>query len=273
MVTKRPPSDLPRGPGKQALRTRVLAGLAFLIAVAVRSQELSNLEPERPIAMEDARPIAYRAFSGSADWTYNRRLDGFHDYGPGFTLSYGAARRLEVGAGVRWLTRPGRNAERGISSGDLVLHALYAITSETGSRPALALRGAVEFPTGLDSKGTDLALAGLLTRSSESFRVHANLLWRRLGAVRGRERRDRFGAIVGIDLLPRRSGLTDTILLSDLFVRTNPLRDDKAIVTLEIGAKRRIGVQTALFAAAGTDLIGEGDRNRFTVRVGFSHAY
>src|SRR6185503_10492013 len=106
-----------------------------------------------------------------------------NDHGPGFSLLYGAMRGLELGAAVRYVTRPGRNALRGISSGDIELHALYSLTTETAELPALAIKAGVEFPTGLDSKGTDLHLAALATRSFERFRVHANFLWTRLGAT------------------------------------------------------------------------------------------
>src|SRR5262245_7291649 len=107
---------------------------------AARGQQLSDLERERPVTIEDARPISFGAFSGSADWTYNIRTDARDDWGPGSSLLYGAARSLELGASVRYVTSPGSNARRGISSGDIHLHALYGVAAETASFPALAFR-------------------------------------------------------------------------------------------------------------------------------------
>ena len=203
---------------------------------------MSDLETERPISIEDARPITYRAFSGSADWTYNLRQAHLNDQGPGLSLLYGAARGLEVGGSLRYVTRPGRNALRGISSGDIVLHALYGITTETGGLPALALRVGLEFPTGLDSKGTDLQLGAAATRSFEAFRLHANFKWIRLGAFAPNERHDNFEAVAGIDLVPGR--LTDTLVLADVVVATNPVREGATIVTVELGTRRRLRGQT-----------------------------
>src|SRR5450755_268393 len=137
----------------RSMRARVLA--AALLGLAARTaaaQFLSDLEPDRPVSVEDARPISYRALSGSADWTYTLRKGSLNDYGPGFSLLYGAARGLETGASIRYVTRPERNATRGIASGDLTLHALYQIVDESAALPALAFRAGVEFPTGLDSK-------------------------------------------------------------------------------------------------------------------------
>jgi hypothetical protein len=236
------------------------------------AQQLSNLEPERPISVEDARPVPYRAFSGSVDWTYSERRDGFNDYGPGFSLLYGAAQGLETGASLRYVTRPRRNAGRGISSGDLFLHALYAIRPESATWPALAVRVDVQLPTGLDSKGTDVHLTGLATRSFDAFRLHANFRFTREGATAPMERSERYEGIAGIDFLLSRR-LTDTLALADVVVRTNPIIGGPAVVTFEAGVRRRIGSQTSLFAGAGTDLAGSGGRTKVRVRVGVSQMY
>ena len=150
------------------------------------------------------------------DWTYTVRQEGLDDYGPGFALQYGMARGLELGGSIRYVTRPGRNASRGISSGDIVLHALYQLKPETASWPALAVSAGVEFPTGLDSKGTDLHLAALATHSFEAFRMHGNFLWTRLGATGSTERYDRFEGILGFDWVVHPLRGTDTLLLADV---------------------------------------------------------
>ncbi len=259
--------------GRQAGVKGVLLATLFLVASPAHAQLLSDLEPERPISIEDARPVSYRALSGSADWTFNKRLADLDDYGPGFSLTYGAAWGLEVGAGVRWVTRPGRNAERGISSGDLVLHALYGLTTETAKTPALAVRVGVRLPTGLDSKGTDLLVAGLLTRSFDTFRLHGNLRWTRVGETFVTERPNRFEAIAGLDFVPSRQGLTDSLIVGDLVVRSNPVRGGRTIIAVELGARQRVGTQTFLFVGAGSEVFGEDDRARLRLRGGFTHVY
>jgi hypothetical protein len=247
--------------------------LLALVAQAASAQLLSDLELERPLSIEDARPVSFRAFSGSVDWTYNVRQDRLNDYGPGFSLLYGMARGLELGGSVRYVTRPGRNAERGISSGDIVLHALYQLKTETADWPALAVRAGVEFPTGLDSKGTDLHLTALATRSFEMFRIHANFLWTRLGATAITERYDRFEGVFGADCVVNRQRLTDTLLVADVDVSTNPVRGGNRILAIEAGLRQRIGIQTIFFVGAGSELKGERDRAHFRVRVGLTHVY
>ncbi|HEV8117812.1 MAG TPA: hypothetical protein VGQ32_04765, partial [Thermoanaerobaculia bacterium] len=249
--------------------------LAILWVSAGRllGQQISDLEPERPVALEDARPVSYKAFSGSADWTYNARKDSRDDYGPGFSLLYGALRRLEVGGSVRYVTSPSSNANRGVSSGDIQIHALYGLATESASLPALAVRVGVEFPTGLDSKGTDLHAGLLATRSFDIFRLHVNGLWTRLGDTGDRERKDRWEAIAGMDWTVGKFGRTDTLLVADADLRSNPLLGGKAILAIEGGVRQRIGSQTLVFFGAGSSLFGETDRVKVRLRAGISHIY
>ena len=251
-----------------------LAPCALVLMIApMAAQQISNLEPERPLAMEDAQPVSFRAFSGGFDWTFNLRRDYSNDHGPGFSLDYGVARGLEVGAALRYVTRPERNAQRGISSGDLFVHALYALKTETASFPALAVRADVQFPTGLDSRGTDLHLALLGTRSFDDFRLHANLLFTRLGDPSPGERAERWAGVAGVDFPVSRRGLTDTLLLADVVGRTHPLIDGPAIFGAEMGVRHRIGSQTVLFGAAGSEFSGGHNRRVLTLRVGVSQMY
>lgn len=253
-------------------RLWALAGL-LLAASPLHAQFLSNLEPERPIAVEDAAPVPYRAISAGVDWTYNVRRGGLNDQGPGWSLLYGATRSLEVGAAQRYVTRPGRNALRGISSGDLEIHALYGVLDETAQRPAIAARVGLVFPTGLDSRGTDLQLGALVTRSFDSLRLHGNFRWTRLGDTIPTEHSDRIEGGIAVDFLASGPGRTDTLIVGDVTVRTSPVKLGDAIVNVEIGARHRVGVQTIVFGGLGTEISDQPDRPRVLVRVGISHVF
>ena len=253
-------------------RVWVLAGL-LLAASPLHAQFLSNLEPERPIEVEDAAPIPYRAISAGVDWTYNVRRGGLNDQGPGWSILYGATRSLEVGAAQRYVTRPGRNALRGIASGDLEIHALYAVLGETARRPAIAARVGLLFPTGLDSRGTDLQLGAVFTRSFDSLRLHGTFRWTRLGDTVPTERSDRIEGGIAVDFLASGPGRTDTLILGDVTVRTSPVLLGDAIVNVEVGARQRVGVQTIVFAGIGTEISDQPDRPRAAVRVGISHVF
>jgi hypothetical protein len=248
---------------------------AFLLigASPASAQFLSNLERDRPVAVEDAMPVPFRGLSAALDWTYNVRRGGLNDEGPGWTLVYGAVRNLELGASQRYVTRPGRNALRGISSGDLELHALYGIVAEGARRPALGARVGIVFPTGLDSRGTDLQLAGLATRSFDAFRLHVNVRWTRLGDTVPTERSDRFEGGLAVDFLASARGRTDTLLVASVNVRSNPVLEDPAVVDVDLGLRHRVGTQTILFGGFGSELSDMPDRPRLRARVGLSHVF
>jgi hypothetical protein len=258
-----------RGPSVGGL---IFAALLFP-TFAAHAQFLSNLEPERPIDVEDATPIPFRAVSAAVDWTYNLRKGGLNDQGPGWSLLFGALRNLEVGAADRYVTRPGRNALRGISSGDLELHALYGVLSETARYPAVAARIGVIFPTGLDSRGTDLALGGVFTRSFDSMRLHGNFLWTRLGDTLPTERTNRLEGGLAVDFLASPSGRTDTLVIAGVTVRSSLVEKGDDIVTVEVGARQRIGVQTILFGSLGSQVADGADRPRLRIRLGISHVF
>lgn len=260
--------------GSAAARVLFLLLLPAAFPSLSSAQFLSDLEPERPIAIEDARPIPHRAIAAGVDFTYNVRPEKFgDDIGPGFSLLYGAARGLELGAALRYVTRPNRNALRGISSGDLEVHALYGIAAESARRPAIAVRLGFQFPTGLDSRGTDLNLSALATRSFDAFRLHGNLRWIRLGDTLPTEKADRFEAALGLDFLPSRRGSTDTILIAGVSMRSSPVVDGDTILVAEIGARRRVGAQSVFFAGIGSEAAGESDRVRLRMRVGVSRVF
>jgi hypothetical protein len=255
------------------VRALLFAALLLTTTSSISAQILSNLEPERPLAVEDATPVPFRGLSTALDWTYNLRRGGLNDQGPGLSVNYGAARSLEVGFAQRYVTRPGRNALRGISSGDLELHALYGLVEEGARHPALAARLGIVFPTGLDSRGTDLELGAIATRSFDALRAHVNLRWTRLGDTVPTERSDRVEAGLAFDFLMSRAGRTDTLLLADVTVRSSPVLTGNAIVDVEIGARQRIGIQTAVFGAIGSQISDTPDRPRLRVRLGISHLF
>jgi hypothetical protein len=129
------------------------------------------------------------------------------------------------------------------------------------------------FPTGLDSRGTDLELGAIATRSFDALRAHVNLRWTRLGDTVPNERSDRVEAGLALDFLASAAGRTDTLLMADVTVRSSPLVTGNAIVDVEIGARQRIGIQTAVFGAIGSQISDTPDRPRLRVRLGISHLF
>ena len=74
-------------------------------------------------------------------------------------------------------------------SGDLHLGVLYNFNTETLNIPAMAVRVEADLPTGVNSKGVDTQLTGILTRSFGRLRAHLNLGYSLLGSPQGQEGR------------------------------------------------------------------------------------
>jgi hypothetical protein len=259
--------------GTRALRAAVGAAALLVAAARTQGQPIADLERERPLSVEDARPIVYPGFSIAADFTTNWRKEEPNDFGPALSLRYGAARRLELGADVRWVNHPSQNASRGISSGDLRVHALYRAFEESATAPAVAFRADLMFPTGLDSRGTDLELSAIATRSFQAARLHVNLRWERLGDVLPTERADQWFFGLGTDFLPPGRGATDLLLAAAATLRSSGLIDGSTNIGLEGGVRWRVGMGTELFGSAGSEFVGDDARARFSLRLGASHQF
>jgi hypothetical protein len=129
------------------------------------------------------------------------------------------------------------------------------------------------FPTGLDSRGTDLELSAIATRSFQAARLHVNLRWERLGDVLPTERADQWFFGLGTDFLPPGRGATDLLLAAAATLRSSGLIDGSTNIGLEGGVRWRVGMGTELFGSAGSEFVGDDARARFSLRLGASHQF
>ena len=56
-------------------------------------------------------------------------------------------------------------------------------------------------------------------------------------------------------------------------VRSSLVRNGDDIVTVEAGARQRIGIQTILFGSLGSQVADGSDRPRLRIRLGISHVF
>ncbi len=260
---------------RRACFAAVSAALAAVagLALPAAAQEISNLEAARPVAMEDATPLDRGTWSASADYAYARRLDNVDYAGPALSLEAGVLRGVEIGGETRLLTNPTMNAARGIGSGDLDLHALAALHTETAGGPALAVRADGILATGFASHGTNVSAELIATRSFESFRLHATGGVLYVGSTRPEERRNRVYGVFGFDARPSGPWRTDTLAMADVVVRQSVLTGGKVSVGLELGLRHRIGLQTMFYAGLGSEVAGDPDRIRYRGLLGLTHTF
>ncbi|TAK07720.1 MAG: hypothetical protein EPO39_05955 [Candidatus Manganitrophaceae bacterium] len=148
--------------------------LLHLSGSAFAQADYRNLDPGRPMVIEDAQPIEFRAFEFQLGLPRYTRRDGGADalsFEPG--LTWGFARDGQVGIEGENVTR--RDGEAKNSFGDTQIHLLYNLNQESEALPAIALRPEFSLPTG--AFGGDHFHAGLKGIASKTFgmnRLHLN---------------------------------------------------------------------------------------------------
>jgi hypothetical protein len=256
-----------------SVRGALLVALALILAGRASSQSITNLQTNQPTTLLDAIPVDYRAFSGAVDYQYESRRDKVNFSGFGLALDYGFYRGFEIGASTRYVDHPRINADRGISSGDLDLHLLGTITGEDDRIPATAIRVDIVPPTGLASRGTDVSATAIATKSFDGFRIHGNLEWTVVGQPGNTERQNLWKIIGGSDWNIGGPWNTDSLLVADAFVRQSVRKHGRTNVGVEIGLRRRMGMQTVLLLGVSSEVAGDADRQRFRLLAGFAHAF
>ncbi len=249
-----------------------LAALCLGWPVAGRALDHDNLDPNRPIGMEDAYPIPKGEIGLEGGVRFNdRRTDRTRvTFQP--QIIYGAFYNAQLEIQSDLLTEPdtvvGPN-----KSGDLHLGLLYNFNTETIAVPALAVRVEADLPTGVNSKGVDTQLTGILTRSFGRLRAHLNVGYAVLGSPQGQERAGAYRAVAAVSYpigYPMRFRET---LIASVYTRQSDLRGQRNNTGVEVGVRHQLSSRIVLDAGVGTEFDGPSDRaalmGTFGVSLGF----
>ncbi len=243
--------------------------LAFL---SVHAGDHANLDPRRPLRIEDAYAIAHKEWSieGGAGFRIERKGtdQGILDA----EVLYGLFPNTQVGLGTSILTHASavHDSER---SGDIHFSALYNFNQETVSLPAFALRATVDFPTGVDSEGVDAEIKIIATKSVEGIPLHLNVSYLFVGDPAAGERDGRYRVAAGASFPVGGSTHTRTTLILDLYVEESVEKLEPDVFGMEIGARYQLAYRTVLDAGIGTQWIGPKDRSDLYITVGVSVSF
>jgi hypothetical protein len=255
-------------------RALVLATATILTVAAAHAHAIDhgNLDENRPLRLEDAYPIAHGeiAIEAGAGVTTERRgrTRGVFP----IEILYGALPNFHVGLGTTLLTDL-HDIEDEPRLGNLTLSGLYNFNQETLSLPALALKLDVTLPTGIDSKGVDVGLKGIVTRSVGRLGFHLNGGYRFLNGTTGDERRGRYELALGATYPIWAPLHTRTTLIADVFTTQSAKRHGSNVVGAEVGVRYQLTPQVVWDAGAGTEFAGPAERARFFFTTGFSFGF
>jgi len=248
---------------------RPLLVTAWFCAPPAWALDHDNLDPNRPIGMEDAYAIAHGEIGVEGGVRFNDRREGRTRLIFQPQIIYGAFANTQIEIQGDLFTEP--NTLVGANkSGDLHLGVLYNFNTETTALPAFAARVEADFPTGVNSKGVDTQLTGIMTRSIGRLRVHLNAGYTVLGSPQGQERPGVYRAVAAVSYpLGYPMSFRDTLIAS-LYTRQSDLRGQRNNTGIEIGLRHQLTSRIVLDGGLGTEFYGPQDRAVLLGTVGMS---
>lgn len=256
------------------MKRLVWTAVGALILLGLLSQpgwalDHDNLDPNRPIGMEDAYAIPKGEIGMEGGVRFNDRREGRTRVTFQPQIIYGAFDNAQVEIQGDLMTEPNTVAG-GNKSGDLHLGLLYNFNTETIALPAFAARVEVDLPTGLNSKGVDTQVTGILTRSFGRLRAHLNAGYTVLGSPQGQERPGAYRAVAAVSYpLGYPSSFRDTLIAS-VYTRQSDLRGQRNNTGIEIGLRHQLTSRIVLDGGLGTEFVGPSDRAALLGTVGVS---
>ena len=263
-----------RGFSKAAAVLVLLAGLVF--SPAARAQaDYRNLAPGRPIAIEDAQPIEFRALEfelGVPRFTRERGGAWVLGFEPEFKA--GIARDWEFGISSEFVVA--HEEDNTVSTfRDTQLHLLYNFNQESREWPAFALRPELTIRSGaLGSQHEHGALKAIVSKTFHRNRVHFNgsyTVGPTEAAGRGGELVNRFlyGAAY-----ERTFPLHFMVLLADVYAR-KPIDNAPTEVVFEVGTRVQVNPQWVVDAGVSSGVLRHsvGPDIGFTLGVSYSFSF
>jgi len=228
-----------------------------------------NLDPNRPIQMEDAYAIPEGEIGLESGVRFNDRRRGRTGVIFQPQIIYGAFRNTQIEIQTDLLTEP-LSAVGPSRSGDLHLGVLYNFNTETLQLPAFAVRVEADLPTGVNSRGIDTQITGIMTRSFGRLRAHLNAGYTIVGQAQGLERNGSYRFVAALSYpvgYPNR--FRETLIL-DVYTRQSDLVGQRNNTGIEIGIRHQLSSRIVVDAGVGTEFYGPADRAAATGTVGLS---
>ena len=155
-------------------------------------------------------------------------------------------------------------------SGNLTVGALYNFNTETLNLLAFAARVQLGFPTGVNAKGVDTAVTGVMTRSFGRWRTHLNVGYTFLGSPQGQERTGTYRVVAAVSYpLGYPTSFRDTII-ANVFTRQSDLVGQRNPTGIGIGLRHQVSSRVVADIGIGSELFGPVDRSVFFSTIGLS---
>jgi len=243
--------------------------ILLLLPTFVAALDHDNLDPNRPIAIEDAFPVPHGEIGVEGGVLFNDRKQGKSRWIFQPQILIGAFPNTQVELSSNLMTDP-TTVVGDDKSGDLSLGVLYELNTETVNVPAFAVRAGVGFPTGVNSKGVDTELTGVMTRSFGRWRTHLNIGYTFLGSTQGNERSGVYRVIAAVSYpLGYPMSFRDTII-ANVFTRQSNLVGQANPTGIGVGLRHQVSSRVVFDMGLGSEVAGPPDRSVFFSTIGLS---
>jgi hypothetical protein len=254
----------------------ILCAGAVVLGVAppaLGQADYRNLDAGRPIAVEDAQPVEFRAMEIQFTLPrFTRERRGHWHYGFEAEFKWGIFKDTQVG--VTTDTVVARDAGNTVlSSRDVQIHALYNLNQETRRLPAIAIRPDLIIGAGgLGSRHEHGSLKLIVSKTIHRNRLHFNGSY----AVGVTEQPGRGGDLVSRFLYgvayERTLPLRFMVLVADVYAR-KPIDHSPTEVVLEFGTRVQLSPTWVFDAGVATGQLRPSVGPDFGFTFGLSRSF
>lgn len=249
------------------------AAVPGVAPTALAQADYRNLDAGRPIAVEDAQPVEFRAMEVQFTLPrFTRERRGHWHSGFEAEFKWGIWKDTQVG--VTTETAVARDAGDTVAaSRDVQIHALYNFNQETRRLPALAIRPELIVGAGgLGSRHQHGSLKLIATKTIHRNRLHFNGSYT-VGATeqpgRGGDLVSRFFYGVAYE---RTLPLNFLVLLADIYAR-KPVDHSRTQVVFEFGTRVQLSPTWVLDAGVATGQLRPSVGPDFGFTFGLSRSF
>ncbi len=246
--------------------------IAAVLLMTGRAQAIDhdNIDAGRPLLFEDSVSIAYRerAFEIGAGLGFPRR----RSVGLGLSAEYlyGFARNthLSVDFDPSFGGRAGTGDTRA-DFGDASVGLFRSLTRETLGTPGVAVRADLSLPTGRGSRGPQVRLRGILSRTVRQYsRLHlnadANIIFRPGSGQRAFQP----ALILGLTRPLGYPTRFDRTGLAEIAVRSGERTGSGAVLSSGVGLRQQVTVRSVVDVGVQSDIAALGrNTNRDALRL------
>lgn len=238
--------------------------LACAAALPALAADHRKLESGLPVRVEDAYPLELRALEVQPHVRYEMRPDDRHRFLVNGKVEWGAVRNGQLSLEVPFAIEVGD----AVRVDAVEVEAFYNLNVETVALPALALAAAVDLPTSLVLRETDVSLKGILTKGLAGYRFHLNYAYTFFGAPDPAERAN--GWMLG--LAADRLLTLDLVGVAAVWTERGRGAGEANLNAIEAGVRWMLTPSRLVALGAGVGFGGARDRPYVAATVGYQQS-